>query len=71
MELKIIMLSEISQTQRQIFHLFSHLWNLDLKQKYESKRGTIWGEWRAHRKKEGAREGDGGVNMIEIYSMPV
>jgi hypothetical protein len=32
MELEIIMLSEISQTEKiQISHVLSHMWNLDLK----------------------------------------
>jgi hypothetical protein len=31
MELEIIMLSEISQPRKDKYHVFSHMWNLDLK----------------------------------------
>jgi hypothetical protein len=31
MELEVIILSETSQTERQILHVFSHIWKLTLK----------------------------------------
>jgi hypothetical protein len=30
MELEVIMLSEISQTQKDKYHIFAHIWNLDI-----------------------------------------
>jgi hypothetical protein len=46
MELEIIMLSKISQTQKDKYHIFFHMHNLDLKiqkKKHKQKRGTIGG----------------------------
>jgi hypothetical protein len=31
MELETIMLSKTSQTQKDKYHIFTHMWNLDLK----------------------------------------
>jgi hypothetical protein len=45
MEKDIIMLCEINQTQKTIFHVFSHMWNLYLKRKkgHNHKRKTTVG----------------------------
>jgi hypothetical protein len=47
MDLEIIMLSKISKTQRDEYHVFSHMQNLGLQEKtgHEHKRGTlcVWG----------------------------
>jgi hypothetical protein len=37
MQLKDIMLSEISQVQKHKLHVFSHTWNMDLKDEYVHK----------------------------------
>jgi hypothetical protein len=41
MELEIIILSEISQTEKDKYCIFSHTWNQDLKSRHEYKRGTV------------------------------
>jgi hypothetical protein len=41
--------SEISWTQKYIYHVFFHMWNVDKGGRHESRRGTIWeekgGQW--------------------------
>jgi hypothetical protein len=40
-----MMLSEISQTQKdKLSGVLSHMWSLDLKQRQEHRRGTVWHE---------------------------
>jgi hypothetical protein len=53
-KLKIIGLSKISYT-----HVFSHMWNPDLKKQGQKTTGTIWEEWRDQRERgeENKREG--------------
>jgi hypothetical protein len=41
-ELEIIMLSEISWTERQISHVFSHIRNIDLREKKRVTRSVKW-----------------------------
>jgi hypothetical protein len=38
-QVDIIMLSKISQTEKEKYHVFSHLWNLDLKKNHDDKMG--------------------------------
>jgi hypothetical protein len=44
MELEIIMPNYISQTQKDKYHIFSHMWVLDFLKRYKSRRGTVWEE---------------------------
>jgi hypothetical protein len=41
-ELEITISSEISQTQKDKYHVFSHIQNLDVFRRHESRRETIW-----------------------------
>jgi hypothetical protein len=66
-ELEIITLSEINQTKKYKYHVFSHIRSLDLKT-HESRRGTIWKGPAVGR---GKIEGDVGVDMIEVQSRQV
>jgi hypothetical protein len=51
--MEIITLSEISSEK---YHIFTHLWNLDLKKKYNHKRGLLW---KFNKWEEGERNSDG------------
>jgi hypothetical protein len=43
MEVEIMMLSKINQTQKDKLHVFSHIWNIDLKEKYTKVEGKLLG----------------------------
>jgi hypothetical protein len=47
------------------YHIFSHMWNLDLRKKHECKRGVVWGT-ETSGKEEGETEADRRVNIIKV-----
>jgi hypothetical protein len=61
MELRIIMLSKTSQTQREVLPVFSHMWNLHLRNDMNTKGNQWYGEVE--------RRGFWGVNMIKVQNM--
>jgi hypothetical protein len=51
MEIKIIILCELSKTQKDKYHVFSHMWNP--KKIHENRRGTIREEWDQQKSERG------------------
>jgi hypothetical protein len=61
-----IMLSAISQIQEDKYHVFSHMWNLDMKKVHEYKKGTMFGGKPAEGER-GKRWGSGEENIVEVH----
>jgi hypothetical protein len=59
MELKIIILSKISQNEKGKYHLFSYMWNLGFDKLHEYKMGTIFLRGEPQRKRWVKGEGEG------------
>jgi hypothetical protein len=57
MELKNIILSEVSQFRRPKSHIFSHMWNIDLIQIQQCYEKAIHTEGRSHTRKGMVKEG--------------
>jgi hypothetical protein len=67
MELEIIMLSQINQTQKDKYHVFTHMQNLDLKKViiwHDCKSGSAYVGQLVER---GKKEEDGWVSIIEVH----
>jgi hypothetical protein len=69
-----IMLSEISQNERDKYSRFSHLWKLDLKKKKVNdtsiKQGDI-GEGSQQLREKAKGKGEGKVSIMEVFCMHV
>jgi hypothetical protein len=63
MELVIIILSEISQIQKDKYHVFFHMQHLDLKKKYKE---DYLRRERGSAGRGGRQDRDMGVNMIQV-----
>lgn len=69
--LEIVTLSELSQTQKDSYHVFSHMQGLDLFKRYKRRRGLCGGGEGTVGAERGTREGDPGEYISKAHYMHV